>query len=428
MRVNNGKIFIVAEVPFPEGMASTACVSLMAKGLSANGAGVCLAVMSNSFNAKADERGQEGVYNGIPFHIFNNHNAPKGHFSRRSYQNIKDLAQLLQHRHKQNYQDTVLLYDNNFFKYYALLRVCKRYNISYIPWEVERNSASSPGKGLRGYISWYTKRLSERLVCRQANKMIVISSQLKFYFTARIRAERIHIAPIMVDPQEAMLMPVLEDSNFIKETYDALQKEYAVIVYSGSFGEKDGFPYILAAFERYAKLNHKVCLVCTGKPSKYTSVDDLLSQVKDKEIRSRIHYFGLVSRTELNYINRQADLLLVCRSNSEFARHGFPWKLGEYLMTKNPIIATRVGDLERYFSDDELFIAQPEDADAIYQQMMAVFADKKDAMKKAGKAYVKALELFDYKQVTQECLAFILSQITRSTVLLFYVSNYDSFI
>lgn len=407
MQGRNGKIFIVAEVDFPEGMASTACVFLMTKGLYHNGANVCLAVVSKSFNGQVKDHQTVGKYKGISYRIFNNHGAPNGYFSWRSYRNIKDISGMLHKRNKQGYRDAVILYDNNYFKYFPLLWVCRRYGISYIAWEVEKNRSSKPSKNLRAYVTWITKTLSEKLVSRQAEKMIVISSQLKSYFSASFDSDKIHIAPIMVDPKGADKGLIMATSSVTKSLYDSLKKDYAVVVYSGSFGEKDGFPYILDAFVSYAKQNKDVCLVTTGKPSKHTDVNQLFEQVKDKEIRQRIHYWGFVSRNELSYINQGADVLLVCRSNSEFANHGFPWKLGEYLMTKKPIIATRVGDLERYFTDEELFIAEPENAASIHKQIEAVLRNKSLAKEKAEKAYNKALQVFDYVKVTHDCFDFI---------------------
>lgn len=405
----NGKIFIVAEVDFPEGMASTACASLMTKGLHLNGADVCLAVVSKSFNGLVDNNKTKDNYKGIPYRIFNNHDAPSGHFSWCSYRNIKDISCLVHERNKKGYKDVIILYDNNFFKYFSLLWVCRCYGISYIAWEVEKNRASKPGKSLRSYVTWITKTISEKLVCRQAEKMIVISSQLKSYFSARFDPSKIHIAPIMVDKKGDDNYLILDNFNVTRPLYDNLKKDYAVVVYSGSFGEKDGFSYILDAFVRYAKQNKKAFFVTTGKPSKHTDVDQIFEQVKDEEVRQRIHYCGCVPRNELSYINQRADVLLVCRSNSEFANHGFPWKLGEYLMTQKPIIATRVGDIERYFTDEELFFAEPENAASIHKQIETVLRNKSLAEGKAEKAYAKALQKFDYIKVTKDCLDFIKS-------------------
>lgn len=40
-----------------------------------------------------------------------------------------------------------------------------------------------------------------------------------------------------------------------------------------------------------------------------------------------------------------ADVLLMIRTNSSFANAGFPYKLGEYIATQNPVICTNVSDI-----------------------------------------------------------------------------------
>jgi len=149
-------------------------------------------------------------------------------------------------------------------------------------------------------------------------------------------------------------------------------------------------------------------LVTTGKPSKYNPIENILKIVNELGIIDNFKYLGLVNRNELKFINQNADLLLVCRSNSEFANHGFPWKLGEYLMTKNPIIATKVGDIENYLQDNkEIFLAEPENVESIANKMINVFDDYDRAKQIANNGYLKALEVFDYVNDSKKLIEFI---------------------
>src|SRR5690606_35014547 len=98
--------------------------------------------------------------------------------------------------------------------------------------------------------------------------------------------------------------------------------------------------------------------------------------IYDLNLNDKVILTGFISSKELYCYNQLADLLFVCRSNSPFANHGFPWKLGEYCMTGKPIIATRVGDIEYYFKDGEnMFIVNPEDSNAIADKVAYVFTD-----------------------------------------------------
>jgi len=77
-------------------------------------------------------------------------------------------------------------------------------------------------------------------------------------------------------------------------------------------------------------------------------------------------------------------------------------------MTKKPIIATKVGDIENYLQDNkEIFLAEPENAESIANKMINVFDDYDKAKQIANNGYLKALEVFDYVNESKKVLDFI---------------------
>jgi glycosyltransferase involved in cell wall biosynthesis len=103
-----------------------------------------------------------------------------------------------------------------------------------------------------------------------------------------------------------------------------------------------------------------------------------------------------------------ADILFVCRTNSPYANHGFPWKLGEYCMTGRPIIATRVSDIEQYFKDNEdLFIVEPNNSYAIAEKIAFIFDNYPQALSIAQKGEKTATKCFGYLEKTREIIEFI---------------------
>lgn len=48
---------------------------------------------------------------------------------------------------------------------------------------------------------------------------------------------------------------------------------------------------------------------------------------------------------------KNAEALVLDRPNSLQAQYGFPTKLGEYLLTGNPVVVTKVGDIPLYLKD-----------------------------------------------------------------------------
>ena len=404
----NFNILIISDVDFPEGMAATAHITLMAKGIIKNSVNAMLLIPSSSFNGDTEKYDiNEGIYEEIPYKFFNKHGIVNNKFTFNSYRNVKDIAKYIKKRKKNGFNDVVITYCNDFLKYHPIFLTCYSHKIPFFPWEVEKRISSSEAKSFRSKLQMLGFRLSDIILPKISTGFIVISTYLKQYYSNKMPQDKICVSPILVNSDDSLAVQ-LQENNKIKQFIDSNKNKFNLIVYSGSFGEKDGFPYILDAFKKLLLHHPKSILVTTGKPSKYNPIENILKIVNELGIIDNFKYLGLVNRNELKFINQNADLLLVCRSNSEFANHGFPWKLGEYLMTKKPIIATKVGDIENYLQDNkEIFLAESENAESIANKMINVFDDYDRAKQIANNGYLKALEVFDYVNESKKLIEFI---------------------
>ncbi len=180
------------------------------------------------------------------------------------------------------------------------------------------------------------------------------------------------------------------------------------MVYSGSFGEKDGLFYLIEAFAEIVIKYPDTVFVMTGKSPSEILMARVKSLIKQNNLDDKIILAGFVNADELLCYNTMADILFVCRSNSPFANHGFPWKLGEYCMTAKPIIATMVSDIEDYFTDNEtLFIVEPNNPVAIAQKIDYIFNKYDHALNVGKKSKETALEKFGYLEKSMELIEFI---------------------
>lgn len=398
-------VLLFACVEFPDGLATTAHCMLLVKGIRQNNHSAFLlipyaaATGSLAVNFKA-----KGNFQNVPFAFFNKKTAASEKSPVLSLmKGMFRSAGFLFKRWRMNKKDTVVLYSPNFIAYLPIIVTCFILRIPLYPWQVEKDSTNKEFKGLKIKIRNWNSNFAEIILPKLSAGLIVISTFLKDFYAKNIPAKKILISPILVDPEiSAQLEPALI-SKF-KEKYGSRK----IVVYSGSFGEKDGFTYILQAFKELITQFPDTVLVTTGKPSKYNPIGNILKQVDELGLSTHFEYLGLVSREELLTINNAADLLMVCRSNSTYANFGFPWKLGEYCMTKNPIVATKVGDVEKYFaSGKEIFLAEPEDSSSIYLQMKLVFTDYGNARRVALNGYNKACHVFNYLDKTKEVIEFI---------------------
>ena len=146
----------------------------------------------------------------------------------------------------------------------------------------------------------------------------------------------------------------------------------------------------------------------TGRSNDKVLMDKVASDIKNHGLNDKIRLVGFVNSDELLCYNTMADILFVCRSNSPYANHGFPWKLGEYCMTGKPIIATRVSDIETYFTDNEtLFIVEPNSPKAIEEKVDSIFSNYDKALEVAKKSRETAIKCFGNIEKAKEIIEFV---------------------
>ncbi len=91
---------------------------------------------------------------------------------------------------------------------------------------------------------------------------------------------------------------------------------------------------------------------------------------------------------------RNSDVLCMCRTESGFANAGFPFKLGEYLATGNPVICTKVSDVEYYLDDDDAYLIEPGNPQQITQALFSIVNDPETARAKGMKGLEKCRKFF----------------------------------
>ena len=176
------------------------------------------------------------------------------------------------------------------------------------------------------------------------------------------------------------------------------------ILYSGSFGLKDGVDLLLKAFFRLVE-NYKdevqLHLVGRGTPK-----NELLIK---KQIKGNKHiiWHGFVSNKELDSIQLNSDILAMTRIDSKFAQYGFPYKITEYLKTGNTIIATKIGDIDVFLKDKVSAILTEPNIDSIYKSLDFCMNNEKKAISIGKKGQTISLKQFDITTNGKKLLKFL---------------------
>ena len=84
--------------------------------------------------------------------------------------------------------------------------------------------------------------------------------------------------------------------------------------------------------------------------------------VGDLNLVDKVVFTGMVSHQDMPQMLKNAEVLVLARPSSKQAVYGFPTKLGEYLLTENPVVITDVGNISDFLHDGKsAMIARPND-------------------------------------------------------------------
>ena len=402
-------LLLVDSVDFPFGGAHSVHVSLVIKGLRENRENAFLIIpYGDKREGIASNKRKYGHFDGVPFYFVRRHDSKKKIFQLfHVIIGVLNTALLILNRKRKKKIDAIILGGADILRHFPIIFICSLYKIPLYGWRVEKGTLAEDIRGLSGFLNYQGQKLTERYLTRFCTGIIVISTFLKNHYLNYLPENRILINPILVS-NDTFKVVKIPDIELIKSKLGEKFKDKRLLVYSGSFGEKDGVYYLIDAFKKVLEKFPDTLFVMTGKNPNKLIMNEVVQYVNNCFMNEKILLVGFVNSEELLSYNYAADILFVCRTNSPYANHGFPWKLGEYCMTGKPVIASRVGDIEQYFKDNEdLYIVEPNNSNAIAEKIAFIFDNYPKAVSVANKGKITATKCFGYLERTQDIIAFI---------------------
>jgi glycosyltransferase involved in cell wall biosynthesis len=405
-------IILIHLIDFPVGGAGSAHARLMVKGLRENGENVALVIPHPlAIGSAPGKPGLKGCDGGVPFLHMGGITARSKNPLRRFVQNYRGVfrtARLLRRRRKRKKLDAVILSTPDTFKYLPIILTCMIRRIPIFVWAVEKMSLEEAAGGLHGMVKRLGHLLSEHGLPRCADGYLVISSRLEQHYRRYLPERQVLVSPILVDPE-----PPPTNAPPTRFTWEDDFPGKSLLVYSGTFAEKDGLGVIIEAFARVVASRPEARLVLTGSghPRHMVRVE---KQIERLNLGSHCHVSGFLPPESLRHLQNSAALLLACRTRSRFAQHGFPWKLGEYCMTGRPVLATDVGDVGKYFEDGkDIYLAQPDDPGSIAAAVISILSNP-EAAERVGRTGKKAaIRHFHYLPQCERIAEFIHTNLAR---------------
>lgn len=176
--------------------------------------------------------------------------------------------------------------------------------------------------------------------CQQLDGLFVISDALRKYFVAKgVEPEKVHVINMVVDSLR----------------FEGVTKTNSTEIYIAYCGnasnDKDGVDILIKSFALVQESHSDVKLKIIGPAPQEGSENMRL--VESLNIKDSVEFTGIVPASTMPQLLVDAEIVALARPNSLQNKYGFPTKLGEYLLSGNPVVVTKVGDIPMFLKDGE---------------------------------------------------------------------------
>lgn len=238
-------------------------------------------------------------------------------------------------------------------------------------------------------ISWSTYYND----CRKIDGIFVISKELKKLFVSQgVDSSKVHIINMTVDPDRF--------TGLLK------QPSEPYIVYCGVvYNDKDGVDNLIKAFSIVSKKYPSYKLYIVGPIPNDIDNSININLIKEYNLSDKVILTGQVSATHMPQLLVNASICALARPCSLRAQAGFPTKLGEYLLSGNPVVVTAVGDIPDFLKNKEsAIIVPPDDINLFAEGIIWLIEHPNEASLISKNGYKVAIRDFNAEVETKKLL------------------------
>lgn len=396
-------IFLTRSVSFPNGMASTQRVKLLARGLVEYGMDVSVLCTQVSERPPLIENKEaKGTYRGIHFEYTTGTTIRSNYFLIRRWNELRGILvalwRIMALKNK-NQVCCIYCYTNNlvnapsqwiFLIVAQLLRIPFVIDIREKPWILNQEiigqrKGLSPLYGVNGVvvISRFLKRWAEQERIRIKKELTIVE------------------LPILVDVFEQRLVDYPTGIPFV--------------LFAGSPEYDQTIQFIIEAMIIVWKSYPECNLAITGVRPEEPVSNKITKMIQEKHLEDRVEFAGYLPRNELLIRYAKASALLIPLFDDAQSRARFPTKIGEYLASGRPIVTNGVGEVPRFFVDQQnAYICKPGDAALYAQKIINVLNNPGDATRVGNAGRETAARFFHYANHIEPLASFLESITYRS--------------
>lgn len=304
---------------------------------------------------------------------------------------IYNLRERILDINNSNKIDGIVVFSIDVVAIKALISLAKRYKIKIFHERTELPYIVGKENSIVSDLTYnyYIKNLIPKF-----DGIFVISDKLKDYFISYNR----NIEKILT----------VVDTTFFKSITSRMY-QFQYIAYCGNLGsKKDGIPLLIESFAKLSTNFPQYKLLLIGQNTNRMEINEVFNAIKKFNIENKVVFTGFVNRNDMPNLLGHADLLVISKPENEQNSGNFPIKIGEYLATGKPIVATKVGEIPKFIVDGESgFLAIPNSSESFYHKMEEALTDYKKSIQIGSNGKKIAEQVFDYKVQAKKMAAYI---------------------
>lgn len=401
------KTFLVTRDPFPNGMASTSRIKCYCKAL-INAGMECEVVVfhrTEVYGTTPQNTIGKGVFEGIPFCYVGGTPLRASNLFVRKLNDWLDKIKLLRYLNKSvKSEDAIFTYyrQNNIERPLLTLARWKRWRIFQelceYPYATGTVDSSVEVK-CKKYMS---------TIFRGYTGAICISQPLldlaKMYHP---KGEYVKV-PILIDREK------LDFSSITPKKFEA-----PYLFHSGAlFQQKDGIVDVLNAFaDALPHLPNGTKYYFTGKVESSRDKDLIIQTITDRNLKDSVKFLGYLQFKDLMEYTKGASLFIINKNVNIQNKYCFATKLGEYLLSGNPVITTNVGEAMCFLENGKnAYIVEHGNRKQLSDAIIRALANPEESRNIGLAGQATARENFCYEAQSEKLKKFFLRQLTITHV------------
>lgn len=380
----NLKVALVTMAPFPGGNVSTLRFSSYMKALLKQGcSSYVLIYCPTSMAASQEERC--GVHEGIRFQYATKTTWTYGNIIEKIIFLLIGLTKSVWYLHRFRPDSLILYGDNAAFVVLFYSLVARVLGSKFVG---DRSELPT----IRQRESYYRLKLYEAKQ-RLYDGMIIMTKQLCDYYS-RFSSNKNFV----------FFMPMTIDVNRFSNIR-AIKEPFVATVFGTH--NRDGLAETIRAYIYYVrKLNGIYNLMLIGNYDKMPNKDELDTILDNSGIKDKIIIKGPVPISNVPLLLASASCLIT--TPKVYVSGGFPTKLGEYMLSGTPIVATIAGEMLDYIEPGkDMLMCEPDNISKIADNIKFIENHPKEALLLASNAKKKASSFFNANTYVKELIPWL---------------------